>query len=64
MKNHLSTSNGAEQKLHRALRQLQNTQVLINSLPKKYYLEKRNVIRDIESQIDTIIYKIRNQLIQ
>ena len=57
-----STSNSGKAKIDRALRQLQNTQVLINSLPKKYYLEKRKTIREIEEDIDKILHKINSKL--
>ena len=59
-----STSNSGKAKINRAIRQLQNTQVLINSLPKKYYLEKRQTVREIERDIDEILRKIRTNLDQ
>lgn len=57
MKNRTSqapTGQGSRAKIIRALNQVRNIQVLINSLPKKIYVSKKNNIREIERILDNV----------
>lgn len=57
-----STSKSGEEKLRRAIRQLENVETLLHGLPRYIRKPKKTILRKLEDQVSEIAFELEKIL--